>query len=130
MVLWITGCFCTSPTGGTKALVGLLPMHILLKRLVECSCICMATLGHSHPIRTVLEMHLVGSAPAVPLGLGSLTLATKQQLISPAKDAVVGCAEFTETFQALHPEAELGNRVMDIFPNHIICHLTPKMSDD
>ena len=40
------------------------------------------------------------------------------------------CAEFTETFQALHPEVELGNRVLDLFPDRIIWHLTPKMSDD
>jgi len=33
-------------------------------------------------------------------------------------------------FQALHPEVELGNRVVDVFPSHIIHHLAPKMSDD
>ena len=41
-----------------------------------------------------------------------------------------GCAEFTEQFQVLHPETELGNRVMDLFPSQIVCHLSPKMSDD
>jgi len=35
-----------------------------------------------------------------------------------------------ETFQALHPEAKPGNRVVDIFPSCIFCHLSPKMSDD
>ena len=35
-----------------------------------------------------------------------------------------------ETFQALHPEGELGNRILVVFPDWIIQHLTPKMSDD
>jgi len=48
--LWITGCFCTSPMGGTEALAGLLLMHILLKRLAARSCACTATLGHCHPV--------------------------------------------------------------------------------
>jgi len=128
--LWITGCFRTSPTGGTEALAGLLPMYILLKKLVECSCAHTATLGHSHCVRSVLELSLVGLDPAVSLGLGSLSLAIKCHLISPVKDAVGGCAEFTETFQVLHPEVEPGNRVMDLFSDCIVRHLAPKMSDD
>jgi len=82
---------------------------------VEHSCTCMATLGHSHPVTAVLETHLTGSAPLVPLGLGSLSLAVKHWLISPAKDAVTGCAEFMEMFQVVHPEVETRNRVVDLF---------------
>jgi len=49
--LWINQLvFRTSPTGGMEVLVGMVPMHILLKRLAAHSCTCMATLGHSHPI--------------------------------------------------------------------------------
>jgi len=130
VALWITGCFCTSPTGGTEALAGLVPMHILLKRLAARSCACMATLGHSHPVCALLEPALMGSAPLVPLGLGGLSTAVKQRLISPAKDAQAACADFTETFQALHPETEPGNRLLDMFLDHITCHLSPRMSDD
>ena len=115
---------------GTEALAGLLPMHILLKRLVAHSCARMATLGHSHPVRAVLKLGLVGSAPLVPLGLGSLSPVIKCWLISPAKNVIAECAEFTETFQALHPETEPGNRVLDLFPDHILWHLAPKMSND
>jgi len=48
----------------------------------------------------------------------------------PAKDAQAACAEFTETFQALHPETEPGNRLLDLFPERIVRHLSPRMSDD
>ena len=129
-VLWITSCFRTSPTGGTEALAGLLPMHILLKRLAACSCTHTATLGHFHPIRVLLEPAQMGSAPLVPLGLGGLSPAVKCQLISPTKDALVECAEFTEMFQALHPEMEPGHWVLDLFPDCIVQHLAPKMNDD
>ena len=40
------------------------------------------------------------------------------------------CAEFTEMFQVLHPEMEPGNKIVDIFPDHIVWHLAPKISDD
>ena len=40
------------------------------------------------------------------------------------------CAEFTETFQALHPEMQPGNQILDLFPDRIVRHLAPKMSDD
>jgi len=128
--LWITGCFRTSPTGGTEALAGLVPMHILLKRLVARSCARTATLGHSHPVRALLEPAQIGSAPPVPLGLAGLSTALKRRLISPAKDAQAACAEFTATFQALHPEMEPGNRLLDLFPECIVRHLSPRMSDD
>ena len=128
--LWITGCFRTSPTGGTEALAGLVPMHILLKSLVAHSCARTATLGHSHPVRALLEPAQMGSAPPVPLGLGGLSTAIKRYLLSPAKNTQAACAEFTETFQALHPETEPGNRLLDKFLDRIVRHLSPRMSDD
>ena len=130
VVLWITGCFCTLLTGRTEAPVGLLPMHILLKHLAECSCTHMATLGYSHFVQAVLDALWVGSTPVVPLGLRNLSPSVKHWLISPVKDAVTRCVEFTETFQVLHPEVEPGNRVMDVFHDRIIHHLAPKMSND
>ena len=57
-------------------------------------------------------------------------MAVKHCLLSPTKDPQVVCAEFTEMFQALHPEVELGNRLLDIYPDHIVWHLSPRMSDD
>jgi len=105
-------------------------MHILLKCLAACSCTHMATLGHSHPVQALLEPAQIGSAPPVPLGLGDLSLAVKHQLLSPAKDVLAECVEFTEMFQASHPETQPGNRVLDIFQDRISRHLAPKMSND
>jgi len=33
--LWILGAFHTSPTGGIKALAGLIPIHLHLKKLAK-----------------------------------------------------------------------------------------------
>ena len=42
--LWILGAFRTSPTGGIKALAGLISIHLYLKKLVKQSCLKAATL--------------------------------------------------------------------------------------
>lgn len=73
--LWIMGCFCTSLTGGAEALAGLLPMHLLLKRLAERSCAHTATLGHSHPVHMVLGGTWTGLNPPLALSVESLSLA-------------------------------------------------------
>ena len=42
--LWILSAFHTSSTGGIKALAGLIPIHLHLKKLVKWSCLRAATL--------------------------------------------------------------------------------------
>jgi len=42
--LCILGAFCTSPTGGIEALVGLIPIHLHLKKLVKQFYLRAATL--------------------------------------------------------------------------------------
>jgi len=46
------------------------------------------------------------------------------------KDTQAECAEFTETFKVLDPEDKPGNRVVDVFPQHILCHPTPRPGDN
>jgi hypothetical protein len=43
-VCWITGVFCTSPTGGVERLAGLPPISIHLKKLSQCAILRTATL--------------------------------------------------------------------------------------
>src|SRR5215471_13810262 len=54
--IWITGVFCTSPTGGVEALAGLIPVHLHLKKLGERAMFCWATLSPTHPVRSFLRM--------------------------------------------------------------------------
>ncbi|CAA7270009.1 unnamed protein product [Cyclocybe aegerita] len=43
--LWITGAFCTSPTGSLEALAGLIPVHLMLKKLAMHTVYHIATLS-------------------------------------------------------------------------------------
>jgi hypothetical protein len=64
---WITGCFKTSPTGGTESLAGLLPIHFLLGRLSGRSTTRKFLLADSHPLRPILDeaVHPVVLGPSI-----------------------------------------------------------------
>jgi len=104
-------------------------MHLLC-RLAEWSCACMATLGHSHPIQALLGGAWEGSILPLSLSMAGLSPAVVHHLVSPAKDALVECAEFTETIMVLSPKGEPGNRLVDVFPKWLLPHLAPQPSDD
>ena len=53
--LWITGAFCTSPTGGTEALAGLIPIHLHLRKLADHANLRITTLSDTHPIQSLLH---------------------------------------------------------------------------
>ncbi|KAJ2927540.1 hypothetical protein H1R20_g9555, partial [Candolleomyces eurysporus] len=48
---WITGAFCTSPTGGVESLAGLPPICLHLHKLSQRAVFRTATLSDSHPLR-------------------------------------------------------------------------------
>ncbi|CAA7270653.1 unnamed protein product [Cyclocybe aegerita] len=52
--LWITGAFHTSPTGGLEALAGLIPVHLMLKKLATRAVYRVATLSDTHPLRSMM----------------------------------------------------------------------------
>ncbi|CAA7263217.1 unnamed protein product [Cyclocybe aegerita] len=60
--LWITGAFHTSPTGGLEALAGLIPVHIMLKKLATCTVYRVATLSDTHPLRSMMGKGLLKRA--------------------------------------------------------------------
>ncbi|CAA7267351.1 unnamed protein product [Cyclocybe aegerita] len=60
--LWIMGAFRTSPTGGLEALTGLIPIHLMLKKLVTRTVYHVATLSDTHPIRSMMGEGLLKQA--------------------------------------------------------------------
>ena len=62
--LWITGAFHISPTGGTEALAGLIPVHLHLRKLADRANLRIATLSDTHPIRSLLSKDYVKQAEA------------------------------------------------------------------
>jgi hypothetical protein len=53
--LWITGAFKTSPMGAAETLVGMPPIHLHVKKLVERSHICTRTLQVSHAFHRLVD---------------------------------------------------------------------------
>ena len=60
--LWITGAFCTSPMGDTEALVGLIPIHLHLRKLADRANLRITTLSNTHPIQSLLSKDYVKRA--------------------------------------------------------------------
>ncbi|CAA7267604.1 unnamed protein product [Cyclocybe aegerita] len=60
--LWIMGAFHTSPTGGLEVLAGLIPVHLMLKKLAACAVYRIATLSDTHPLRSMMGERLLKRA--------------------------------------------------------------------
>jgi hypothetical protein len=54
-VCWITGMFCTSPTGGAESLAGLPPIRLHLQKLSQRAILRTATLSDTHPLRSLMR---------------------------------------------------------------------------
>ncbi|CAA7271403.1 unnamed protein product [Cyclocybe aegerita] len=57
--LWIMGAFRTSPTGSLEALAGLIPVHLMLKKLVMHAVYRVATLSDTHPLHSMMGKRLL-----------------------------------------------------------------------
>jgi hypothetical protein len=53
--LWITSTFKTSPMGAAETLVGVPPIHLHVKKLVEWSHVCSCTLQASHAFHRLVD---------------------------------------------------------------------------
>ncbi|KAJ3489628.1 hypothetical protein NLJ89_g11511 [Agrocybe chaxingu] len=72
--LWITGAFRTSPTGALEALAGLIPVHLMLKKLAARAVYRVATLSDTHPLRSMLSSAYVKNVEPHPRSSSSMTL--------------------------------------------------------
>jgi len=114
--LWILDAFCTSPTGGIKALAGLIPIHLHLKKLAKQSCLRAATLPSQHALLSLLSAHPYSQFLAL------LTDAQSAQLRSSLLDTEVSLLNLTECFDLLHPEIRPGCRLLNNFPDQVFFH--------
>ena len=117
--LWILGVFCASPTGGIKALVSLISIHLHLKKLVKWSCLRAATLPSQHALMSLLSAKHSKSAPPHPKSLALLNNTQCACLKGPLLNTETSLLNFTECSNLLYTEAIPGCRLLDSFPNHI-----------
>ena len=130
--LWISGNFRTSNLGWAESSVGLLPLHLLLRRLVERGCFQAPLLAPSHPLRAVIGTALPGGVPAHPLGLlqgGAFpAVPLKSSSVDSAEVAGVATADVMDPFGS---ESRPGNRVLDLFRDRITTRSPPsKRAED
>jgi len=71
--LWILGAFRTSPTGKIEALVGLIPIHLHLKKLAKQFCLRAAMLPSQHALLSFLSACNSKGAHSHPQSLALLT---------------------------------------------------------
>jgi hypothetical protein len=102
---WITGCFKTSPTGGTESLARLLPIHFLLKRLAGRSATRKFLLADSHPLRPILDE------------------AVHSAVLGPSINGISACADLNRRdVEPYSPVSQPGNTVLDLFLGRISQH--------
>jgi hypothetical protein len=120
---WITGGFRTTPIGGMLALAGLLPMHILLKRLADKGALRASLLVPSHPLRTILGVSLRGTALAHPLGLTSLGSLSPGSLLGPVSDSMSACVDVAkDEIDPFGAESYPGSQVLDLWGSRTSQH--------
>jgi hypothetical protein len=86
--VWITGAFRTSPTGGTKTIAGLIPLHLHIRKLVAKARIRINKLDHAHPIRGMAGRQWAPLQPHHPMALDRLNARQLRTIRTPMTDFV------------------------------------------
>ncbi|CAA7264616.1 unnamed protein product [Cyclocybe aegerita] len=103
--LWITGAFCTSPTGGLQALAGLIPVHLMLKKLAMRAVYHVATLSDTHPLCSMIGKRLLKWANPHARSAALMTPAMWGKVKSTVMEVDERTHTLTESFEPFAPEA-------------------------
>ncbi|KAF9440035.1 hypothetical protein P691DRAFT_768399, partial [Macrolepiota fuliginosa MF-IS2] len=117
--VWITGAFHTSPTGGTEALVGLIPFHLHIQKLAKQSMFWVKMLSVNHALNALLGSGNSQGVTPHPRSLALLPDAQRTKVKGSLVEADSHLSELSETFNTCAPEACPGNRLLDIFKNRV-----------
>ena len=126
--LWITGAFQISLTYGIKAIAGLMPISIYLKKLLGRMQLKVNSLPKQHALRALLDRH--HSKGANPHATSTTCLTTKQniKLKSPIQDINHRLNQIHPAFNSMNQELRPGLHIVDLFANQLSFH-TVKCSD-
>ena len=128
--LWITGAFCTSPSEGVKAIAGLIPINLHLKKLNGCHHLRYATIHPSHTINTLLDKHQNRNQNQHKFALANLTNKQISKLKSPIKDVSERLNEIKDKFDPYHPIFHPGLCLVDHFSSRIVFYSPVSSSDE
>ncbi|CAA7259601.1 unnamed protein product [Cyclocybe aegerita] len=117
--LWITGAFCTSPTGGLEALAGLIPIHLMLKKLATRTVYCVATLSDTHPLHSMMGEGLLKRAEPHTHSAALMTPAMRGKVKSTVMEVDKHIHTLTESFEPFAPEAHPGDQLLDRYADRL-----------
>ena len=128
-VIWILGAFCTLPSFGIKAIVGLIPIHLHLQKLSSKVQLRAHSLPHNHILRLLLESR--SPLTNAPHQLLFNTLTSNQNLT--IKDLIVDMDnrfnEVFPSFDLFNKEFTPGSYTINTFPSHFLFHSFNKKSE-
>ncbi|CAA7270779.1 unnamed protein product [Cyclocybe aegerita] len=111
--LWITGAFRTSPTGSLEALAGLIPVHLMLKKLVMRTVYRVATLSDTHPLHSMMGERLLKRAEPHTRSAALVTPAMQGKVKSTIMEVDECVHTLTESFEPFVPKAHPGDQLLD-----------------
>ncbi|CAA7270636.1 unnamed protein product [Cyclocybe aegerita] len=117
--LWITGAFRTSPTGGLEALAGLIPIHLMLKKLATHAVYCVATLSDTHPLHSMMGERLLKRAEPHAHSATLITPAMRGKVKSTVMEVDERVHTLTESFELFAPKARPGDQLLDCFADRL-----------
>ncbi|CAA7270789.1 unnamed protein product [Cyclocybe aegerita] len=117
--LWITGAFRTSPSGGLEALAGLIPVHLMLKKLAMRAVYHVATLSDTHPLCSMLGEGLLKRAEPHARSATLMTPAMRGKVKSTVMEVDERVHTLTESFEPFAPEARPGDRLLDRYADRL-----------
>ncbi|KAK1219911.1 hypothetical protein PQX77_017348 [Marasmius sp. AFHP31] len=115
--------------GGTKALAGLIPIDLHLRKMAKRAALRCSTLTGMHPLRALFPMGLSQRASRHPLSMSSRPHARAKKIVGPVPDMVVAMPEVMEWFDLVDGLAAPGNQIQDLFPSQIHFDKFPKAAD-
>jgi len=113
--LWISGAFWTSPTTGIKAIPGLVPIHLHLKKLYGRFLLRESLLFPNHIISSILSSDGLHEHNPHNISINNLTLKQRLHLKSILIDVDNSCNELFPSFSVFNKEFSLGNHLIDSF---------------
>ena len=120
--LWISKAFYTSPILGIKAISGLVPIYLHLRKLYSQFLLCKLSLLSNHIVSNILSSNKIQERSCHISSIDYLTAKQRIQLKSPLINMDNKHNEFFPSFSFFNKEFEPGNKLIDLFSDCFSFH--------
>lgn len=117
--LWITGAFWTSPSGRVESLMGLIPIHLHLQKLVTWALYRVPTLSTTHPIQSLIGAGAAAGDLCHWLHVSNLRPHIVEATKSTICELLADLTALTERFEADAEECCPGHCLLDVVPDRL-----------